>query len=65
MSDFLYDLALEDGQVGVMLVHGRTLVDGWSASYSWDSHDLRFIDGERRTFCRVRFANPAQSHDSG
>jgi hypothetical protein len=65
VSDFIYDLALEDGQVEVMLVHGRTLVDVWSASYSWDSPYLRFIDEERRTFYRVRFANPAQSHDSG
>lgn len=65
VSDFMYDLALEDGQVEVMLVHGRTLVDVWSASYSWDHHYLRFIDQERRTFYRVRFANPAQRHDSG
>ena len=65
VSDFIYDLSLDEGQVEVMLVHGRTLVDVWSASYSWDYHYLRFIDQERRTFYRVRFANPAQRHGSG
>ena len=65
VSDFIYDLALKEGQVEVMLVHGRTLVDVWSASYSWDYHYLRFIDQERRTFYRVRFADPVQGHDSG
>ena len=65
VSDFIYDLALEEGQVEVILVHGRTLVDVWSASYSWDDHYLRFIDEERRTLYRVRFANPAQRHDAG
>lgn len=64
VSDFIYDLTLEEGQVEVMLVHGRTLVDVWSASYSWDHHYLRFIDLERRTFYRVRFANPAPEQDS-
>ena len=65
VSDFVYDLSLEDGQVEVTLVHGRTLVDVWSASYSWEHHFLRFIDQERRTFYRVRFANPPQGQDSG
>lgn len=58
VSDLIYDLTLDEGQVDVMLVHGRTLVDVWSASYSWEHHYLRFIDQERRTFYRVRFANP-------
>lgn len=58
VSDFIYDLSMEDAQVEVMLVHGRTLVDVWSASYSWEHHFLRFIDQERRMFYRVRFANP-------
>lgn len=63
-SDFIYDLALEQqGQVEVMLVHGSTLVDVWSGPYSWDHHHLRFIDLERRTFYRVRFANPVQVED--
>ncbi len=65
VSDFTYDLALEEGQVEVMLVHGRTLVDVWSASYSWDYHYLRFIDLERRTFYRLRFANPPAPRDQG
>ena len=65
VSDFIYDLELEDGQVEVTLVHGRTLVDVWSAGYSWGHHYLRFIDQERRTFYRVRFADPVQGHDSG
>lgn len=65
VSDFIYDLTLEDGQVEVMLVHDRTLVDIWSARYSWDHHYLRFIDQERRTFYRVRFANPAQRREAG
>ena len=60
VSDFIYDFTLQEGQVEVMLVHGRTLVDVWSASYSWDTPYLRFIDQERRTFYRVRFADPAQ-----
>ena len=65
VSDFIYDLELDEGQVEVMLVHGRMLVDVWSASYSWDNPYLRFIDQDRRTFYRVRFANPAQRHGSG
>lgn len=65
VSDFIYDLTLVEPQrqVEVLLVHGRTLVDVWSAGYSWDQHYLRFIDIERRTFYRVRFANPAQAQD--
>ena len=65
VSDFIYDLSLDEGQVEVMLVHGRTLVDVWSAGYSWDHHYLRFIDQERRTFYRVRFADPMRDHDPG
>lgn len=65
VSDLIYDLSLEEGQVEVMLVHGLTLVDVWSASYSWDHHYLRFIDQDRRTFYRVRFANLAQGQGSG
>ncbi|MEO6626660.1 MAG: hypothetical protein ABIN37_17815 [Burkholderiaceae bacterium] len=65
VSDFIYDLAMEDGQVEVMLVHDRTLVDVWSASYSWDHHYLRFIDQRRRTFYRVRFANPPARLEGG
>lgn len=65
VSDFIYDLTLHDGQVEVLLVHGLTLVDVWNARYSWDHHYLRFIDQERRTFYRVRFANPGQDQDPG
>ena len=65
VSDFMYDLELDQELVEVMLVHGRTLVDVWSASYSWDDHYLRFIDQERRTLYRVRFANRAQGSGPG
>lgn len=66
VSDLIYDLNMEDGRVEVMLVHGRTLVDVWSAPYSWDHHFLRFIDQERRTFYRVRFAElPARADRDG
>jgi len=65
VSDFIYDLSLEQGQVEVILVHGRTLVDVWSASYSWNGQYLRFVDQERRTFYRVRFANPAPGQELG
>ena len=65
VSDFIYDLALQDGQVEVMLIHGSMLVDVWSAHYSWDRHYLRFIDEERRTFYRVRFADPVLSQVMG
>ena len=65
VSDFIYDLMLEDGQLALMLIHDRTLVDTWSASYSWDYHFLRFIDQERRVFYRVRFANPHARGEGG
>jgi hypothetical protein len=39
------------------------LVDAWSASYSWDSCYLRLVDLQRRTFYRVRFADPLQRLD--
>ena len=60
VSDLVYDLTMEEGQVEVLLVHGRTLVDVWSGSFSWEPPYLKFIDQERRTFYRVRFADPAQ-----
>lgn len=60
VSDLIYDLTLEDGQIEVALIHGRTLVDVWSARYSWEHPYLRFIDLERRTLYRVRFANPGR-----
>ena len=65
VSDFIYDLLLEDGQLDLMLIHDRTLVDVWSASYSWDHHFLRFIDQNRRTYYRVRFANPPARAEEG
>ena len=65
VSDFIYDLMLEDGQLALMLIHDRTLVDTWSASYSWDYHFLRFIDQERRVFYRVRFTNPHARGEGG
>ena len=65
VSDFTYDLLLEDGQLEVMLVHGRTLVDVWNASYSWDKQFLHFVDSERRVYYRVRFANPPVSVTGG
>jgi len=65
VSDLIYDLTMEEGQIEVVLVHGRTLVDVWSGSFSWDHHYLRFIDQERRTFYRVRLADPAQGPGPG
>ena len=65
VSDLIYDLSMENGQVEVMLVHGRTLVDVWSASYSWDYQYLRFIYTQRRTFYRMRFADPLARRDTG
>jgi hypothetical protein len=59
VSDLVYDLTMEEGQVEVTLVHGRTLVDVWSGSFVWDAPYLKFIDAERRTFYRVRFADTA------
>lgn len=58
VSDFIYDLTLDNGEVDVALVHVRMLVDVFSARYTWDGPYLRFIDEERRTFYRVRFADP-------
>lgn len=58
VSDLVYDLTLEGAQIEVVLVHGRTLVDVWSGAYGWAPPYLRFIDAERRTFYRVRFADP-------
>ena len=58
VSDFTYDLFLEDGQLDLMLIHDRTPVDVWSARYSWDKQFLHFVDSERRVYYRVRFANP-------
>ena len=63
VSDLIYDLTMEEGQVEVALVHGRTLVDVWSGSYAWDNPYLKFIDQERRTFYRVRFAGPALARE--
>lgn len=66
VSDFIYDLQLlEDGQMELTLIHDRTLVDTWSASYFWDYHVLRFIDQERRVFYRVRFGNSPVRGDGG
>ena len=59
VSDLVYDLTMEEGQIEVTLVHGRTLVDVWSGSFVWDAPYLKFIDQERRTFYRVRFADTA------
>ena len=59
VSDLVYDLTMEDAQIEVTLVHGRTLVDVWSGSFVWDPPYLKFIDQERRTFYRVRFADTA------
>ena len=65
VSDFIYDLVLHDGQLELMLIHDRTLVDTWGTSYSWEYHFLRFIDQERRVFYRVRFANPHARGEGG
>ena len=65
VSDFTYDLLLEDGHLDLMLIHDRTLVDVWSASFSWDHHFLHFVDQNRRTYYRVRFANPPARAEEG
>lgn len=52
---------MDEGQVEVGPVHGRTLVEVWSGNHAWDNPDLKFIDQERRTFYRVRFAGPARA----
>ena len=59
VSDMTYDLQLEDGQLDLMLVHGTMLVDVFSASYSWKGRFLSFVDAERKTYYRVRFADPS------
>ena len=61
VSDIVYNLQLEDGQLELMLVHGSVLVDAFSTTYSWDRRFLRFVDVDRRVYYRVRFAN-APSH---
>ena len=40
-----------------MLIHGSTLVDVFSADYSWENGVLRFVDNDRRVAYRVRFAD--------
>jgi hypothetical protein len=59
VSDLVYDLTMEEGQIEVTLVHGRTLAHVWSGSFAWEHPYLKFIDQERRTFYRVRFADTA------
>ena len=66
LDSFTTDLTLDNGDVDVTLVHVRMLVDVFSARYTWDGPYLRFIDEERRTFYRVRFADPpAPARQSG
>ena len=57
VSDFVYDLELHAAQLDVMLIHGSTLVDVFSADYSWENGVLRFVDNDRRVAYRVRFAD--------
>ena len=57
VSDVVYDLELHDGQLDVMLIHGSTLIDVFSADYFWENGVLRFIDNDRRVQYRVRFAD--------
>ena len=65
VSDLVYDLTMDQGQIEVTLVHGRTLVDVWSGSFVWQHPYLRFIDPERRTSYRVRFADTPRGLMSG
>lgn len=57
VSDLVYDLLLEEGELELMLVHGTMLVDVFSAPYVWDGRYLLFVDQERRVHYRVRFAD--------
>lgn len=61
VSDITYDLKFEVGQLDVLLIHGSTLVDVFSAAYTWGEEYLYFVDTDRRVSYRVRFANPASA----
>jgi len=61
VSDFVYDLLLHRGELDLMLVHGTTLVDIFSAPYAWSGNFLFFADRERQVDYRVRFADAPAS----
>ena len=60
VSDMVYRLALNEGWLDLMLVHGQTPVDGFRAPYQWAGHVLRFTDLDRAVHYRIRFADLAR-----
>jgi hypothetical protein len=63
VSDIVYRLALKDGRLDLMLVHGQMPIDRFSAPYRWIGDVLRFTDSERSVHYDIRFSGPPRQRD--
>lgn len=63
VSDIVYRLSLQDGWLDLMLVHGQTPIDRFSAAYRWSADVLRFTDSERSVHYNIRFSGPPRQRD--
>jgi hypothetical protein len=63
VSDMVYRLALSEGWLDLMLVHGQMPIDRFSASYRWTGQVLRFTDAGRSVHYSIRFADAVRQRD--
>ena len=57
ISDLSYRLQLKSSQVDVVLMHGSTQIDEFTAPYEWVGNTLQFIDADKRARYELRLAD--------
>ena len=57
ISDLSYRLQLKSSQVEVVLMHGGTQIDEFTAPYEWVGNTLQFIDADKRARYELRLAD--------
>jgi hypothetical protein len=55
ISDIVYRLELDRGQIDVILMHGTMQIDGFTARYAWQGKTLNFSDPEKGLQYQIHF----------
>jgi hypothetical protein len=58
VADIVYRLALKNGRVDLVLMHGTMQIDEFNAPFTWQDRVLRFEDPDKPVRYRIRFADP-------
>ena len=64
VSDIGYHMFLGKDQLDLVLMHGATRIDSFSATYRWRGALLQFSDPDKPVHYQIRFANLPDSRPS-